>query len=134
MLSQCLFLLPFPKRQILDSFKLKEFADDNFRFDENGKKFSKRGENTGRSRNYSSRAISASPSVFKRCVLQTRKNQDLFGKGLRLFKVRFFWEKVQSSYKELTFFSFHLNLPGISLAILWPISLSCLPKKFTYTI
>ena len=24
---------PFPKRQILDSSKLKEFADDNFKFD-----------------------------------------------------------------------------------------------------
>ena len=27
-------------------FKLKEFADDNFKFDENGRKFSKRVENT----------------------------------------------------------------------------------------
>ena len=31
---------------ILDSSKLKEFADDNFKFDENGKKLSKRVENT----------------------------------------------------------------------------------------
>ena len=31
----------FPKRQVLDSSKLKEFADDNFRFDETGRKFSK---------------------------------------------------------------------------------------------
>ena len=30
----------------LDSFKLKEFADDNFRFDENGRKLSKQVENT----------------------------------------------------------------------------------------
>ena len=37
---------PFPKRQILDSSKLKEFADDNFRFDENGRKFPKWVENT----------------------------------------------------------------------------------------
>ena len=37
---------PFPKRQILDSSKLKEFADDNFKFDENGRQFSKRLENT----------------------------------------------------------------------------------------
>ena len=36
----------FPKQQILDSSKLKEFADDNFKFDENGRKFSKRVENT----------------------------------------------------------------------------------------
>ena len=29
--------LTLPKRQILDSSKLKEFADDNTRFDENGR-------------------------------------------------------------------------------------------------
>ena len=39
-------LNPFPKRQILDSSKLKESADDNFKFDENGIKFSKWVENT----------------------------------------------------------------------------------------
>ena len=32
--------------QILDSSKLKEFADDNFKFDKNGRKLSKRVENT----------------------------------------------------------------------------------------
>ena len=32
--------------QILDSSKLKEFADNNFKFDENGWKFSKRVVNT----------------------------------------------------------------------------------------
>ena len=36
----------FSKRQILDSSKLKEFADSNFEFDENGRKLSKRVENT----------------------------------------------------------------------------------------
>ena len=36
------------KIQILDSSKLKEFADDNFKFDENGKKFSKPVEKTVR--------------------------------------------------------------------------------------
>ena len=36
----------FPKQQISDSSKLKWFADDNFRFDENGREFSKRAENT----------------------------------------------------------------------------------------
>ena len=37
---------PITKRQILDSSKQKEFADDNFKFDENGRKLSKRVENT----------------------------------------------------------------------------------------
>ena len=36
---------PFPKRQILDCSKLKEFSGNNFKFDENGSKFSKREEN-----------------------------------------------------------------------------------------
>ena len=40
------FTYPYPKRQILDSFKINEFADDNFEFDENRKKFSKPVENT----------------------------------------------------------------------------------------
>ena len=35
---------PFLKRQILDSSKLKEFADNNFEFDENDRKLSKRVE------------------------------------------------------------------------------------------
>ena len=33
---------PLPKRQILDSSKLKEIADDNFKFDENRREVSKR--------------------------------------------------------------------------------------------
>ena len=33
-------------RQILDSSKLKEFADDNFKFVKNGRKLSRRVENT----------------------------------------------------------------------------------------
>ena len=36
---------PFPKRQILDSYKPKKFTDDNNKFDENGRKFSKQVEN-----------------------------------------------------------------------------------------
>ena len=35
-------LYPFPKRQILNTSKLKEFADDNLEFDENNRKLSKR--------------------------------------------------------------------------------------------
>ena len=37
---------PFPKRQILDFSKLKEFTDDKFEFDENGRQFYKQVENT----------------------------------------------------------------------------------------
>ena len=38
-------LYPFPKQQILDTSKLKEFADDNFEFNENGRKLSRWVEN-----------------------------------------------------------------------------------------
>ena len=41
-------LTPFPKQQILDSSKLKEFADSNFKVDENGGKLSKRVESAVR--------------------------------------------------------------------------------------
>ena len=37
---------PFPKRKILDSLKLKEFADDNIKLDENGRKLANLVENT----------------------------------------------------------------------------------------
>ena len=52
-----------PKQQIFDSSKLNEFADDHFKFDENGRKFSLR-------------AISPFPAVF---------SKDLYS---RLVKIR----------------------------------------------
>ena len=45
-LKHCKCILTLPKRQIYDCSKLKEFADDNSEFDENGRKLSKRVENT----------------------------------------------------------------------------------------
>ena len=51
----------FPKQQILVSSKLKEVTDDNFRFDENGRKFSKWVENT-----VGKGAISPFPPVFSK--------------------------------------------------------------------
>ena len=41
-------LKPITRWQILDSSKQRESADDNFKFDENGRKLSKRVENTVR--------------------------------------------------------------------------------------
>ena len=38
--------LTLSQTKILDTSKLKEFADDNFKFDENGRKLSKQVENT----------------------------------------------------------------------------------------
>ena len=85
---KCLFHIisltePFPKQQILDSSKLKELADDYFKFDWNGRKFSKELENTvgeGEISHYEKFLLSH--SVFKMLLLQTRKNWGFFGKGL----------------------------------------------------
>ena len=66
-------------RQILDSSKLEEFADENFKFGKNSRKFFKWLESIvgkGEIARYFSR------SVFKGLILHTRKNQGLFGKGL----------------------------------------------------
>ena len=38
-------MVTLSKQQILDPSKMKEFADDNFKFDENGREFSKSVEN-----------------------------------------------------------------------------------------
>ena len=42
----CIVVQPITRRQILDSSTLKEFADDNFKFDETGRQLSKQVENT----------------------------------------------------------------------------------------
>ena len=57
--------LTLPERRILDNSKPKEFVDDNFKFDENDSKFSKRVENTvGKGEIARLRAI----SLFPHCV------------------------------------------------------------------
>ena len=79
----CQVSKPFPKGQILDTSKLKEFTDDTFRFDGNGRKFSKLVENNvGKGEVAGFEQFSFSHCVSKRLVLQTCKNQGLFGKGL----------------------------------------------------
>ena len=97
--------LPVSKRQILYSSELKEFADDNFKFDEIGRKFSKRVENTvgkGEIARYKQFLLFPQCFFFLKLILQTSKNKDLFGKGLNLHQVKmskryvktdYFWEK-----------------------------------------
>ena len=74
---------PFPKRKILKSSKLKEFADDIFIFDEIGRKLSKRVKNNvGKGEIAHYEQFLLSHCVFKIPVRQTRKNQGLFGKEI----------------------------------------------------
>ena len=90
---------PFPKRQLIDSSKLKEFADDNFKFEEKWHKVSKRIENTvGKKRNCSLHGISPFPTLF---------SKDLFGKGLSY--------KISEELTHLLQFIYHVNLQSCQL-------------------
>ena len=55
-------------------------------------------------RNCSLRAISPIPSVFKRLVLETCKNQDLFGKGLTLNIIQMYCNKQSLTHYQMTNF------------------------------
>ena len=71
----------YPERQfLLYSSVLKEFADDNFEFDENGKKFSKSVEETlwDKVKLLVTSKFSFSHGVCKGLVKQTRKNNGLY--------------------------------------------------------
>ena len=61
------YVNPITRRQILDSSELKEFANDNFKFDENGRKLSKWVENTvGKGEIAHLQAISPFPTAFSK--------------------------------------------------------------------
>ena len=79
-----MFCNSLPNDKILESSKLKkEFADDNFEFDENGRKLSKWGRkhcgNTEKLLVMSN--FSFFHSVSKRFVLQTSETKACLGKG-----------------------------------------------------
>ena len=85
---QCFHAIPegipvfnLPKQQIFVSFKLKEFADDNFQFGKSRRKFFKEVENFVGKGEIARCNFSFSHGVFKRLVLQTRENQGCLGKG-----------------------------------------------------
>ena len=78
-------LEPITRRQILDSSKLKEFTDNNFKFDENGRKVLIQ---IGRKLWEKEKLLvtsnfSFSHSVFKRLVSQGRQKVSLCGNGLK---------------------------------------------------
>ena len=64
--KQLTFVLTHYQTTNFKTSKLKEFADDNFKFDKNGRKLSNRVENTGKRRNCSWRAIPPFPTVFSK--------------------------------------------------------------------
>ena len=90
------FIKLYTRRQILDSSKLKEFADDNFRFDENGGKFSERVEKTvgkgeiavgkGEIGRYKQFFSFFSTEFSRDFSCRHIKKRGLFGEGLTLYQ------------------------------------------------
>ena len=76
-------LLTLSQTTILESSKLKGFADNNSKFDENGREFSKQGENTvekGEIAHY--KQFLLFPQCFqKTCTCRHIKTRDCLGKG-----------------------------------------------------
>ena len=88
--------LPFPKQQILDGCKLKKLADDNFKFDENCRNFSKSEENTvrkGEIARYEQSLLSQ--KCFQKICIASKKRQGLFRKGLTpLYTIIIFFDNL----------------------------------------
>ena len=75
----------------MTNFRLFQTADDYFKFDENGRKFSKRAENTvGKEEIARYEQFSFAHSFFKKLLLQTRKKP---GKGLNVTKYKI-WRRL----------------------------------------
>ena len=74
---------PITRQQILDSFKLKEFADGSFKFDENGSKLSKWVENiVGKGEIARYEQFLLFPQCFQKAnVSQGRQKVSLCGNG-----------------------------------------------------
>ena len=76
------FLLTLSQTTNFRPSKLKEFADNKLKFDENGRKFSKWLENTEKRRNSLLRAISPFPTVFSKALYCRHvKTRACLGKG-----------------------------------------------------
>ena len=80
------------RRQILDSSKFTDFADDNLKFEESGRKLFKPVENTvGKGEIAITSNFSFSHSVFERLVSQGRQQVSLCGNGLKIHKSEMVW-------------------------------------------
>ena len=103
------YFQPITRRQILDSSKLKEFADHNFKFHENGRKLSKRLENLWeKEKLLFTNNFSFSHSIFKRLVSQGHSKASLCGNGLRKVPKIIIHEEVCNTF----FLTFKITIPN----------------------
>ena len=90
--------LTFPKQQILDSSKLKQFADDNFKFYENGRQLSEQVENSvGKGEIACYKQFLLFPTVFSR---------DLFCSHV---KPRLVWARVKALIPSAKVYGYMFN-------------------------
>ena len=74
---------PITRQQILDSFKLKEFPDDNFKFHRNERQLSKQVENTvGKGEIARYEQFLLFPQCFQKACSQGCQKVSLCGNGL----------------------------------------------------
>ena len=85
---------PITRRQILDSSKLKETADDNFKFDEHLRNLSKRVENTvGKGEIARYEQFLLFPQCFQKAFSQGHQKVSLCGNGL------YTWPEFPPTYR-----------------------------------
>ena len=91
---------------------MKDWADDNIDFKENGRNLSKRVKNTvgEKEKLLVTSNFSFSHSVFKRLVLQTGKNHGLFGKkSSGIFMMRYIPSKSSNLLTDDMVFKTHYH-------------------------
>ena len=87
---------PLPDNRILDRSKLKQSLDDNFKFDENSRKFSKRVENTvGKGEIACYEQFLLFPQCFqKACFLGASKGVIVWEWVKRVLKINNSWTEL----------------------------------------
>ena len=105
---------PITRRQILDPSKLKEFADDNFKFDEIGRKLSKQVENTaGKGEIARYEQFLLFPQCFQKACFpnsQRRQKVSLCGNEQSHLSPQFFLCNLYLKILKKPHFSCHMQL------------------------
>ena len=97
---------------------MRRFADDNFNFAENGRKIFKRVEKVVGKGDIA--LFSFSLGVFKSLILQTRKNQGLFGKGLTLYHaILDFYDPKKEAFWNIVGKEYNAGKPAFSFSIMF---------------
>ena len=107
-------LKPITRQQILDSSKLKGFVDDNFKFDENGIKLSKRVENTvGKGEIARYEQFLFFPQCFQKACFPGASKGAIVWKWVKTIFIGFpaFHFRPRNSEQDINLSDFHYSRP-----------------------